>query len=47
MILRLRSGSVTPGQGGEEAVGRLHVDEVDVELAAEGLLDLVGLARPA
>ena len=45
MALRLASGSVTPSRTPEEAVGRLHVDEVDVELAAEGLLDLVGLAR--
>ena len=31
----------------EEAVGRLHVHEVDVELAAERLLDLLGLVRAA
>ena len=44
MILRFTSGSVTPASALEEPVGGLHVDEVDVELAAEGLLDLVALA---
>ena len=34
------------GEGLEEPVGRLHVDQVDVELAPEGLLDLLGLAGP-
>ena len=31
-------------EGVEEAVGRLHVHEVDVELAPERLLDLLALA---
>ena len=44
MILRLRSGSVTPASAAKIAVGRLHVDEVDLELPPEGVLHLVGLA---
>ena len=46
MILRFRSGIDDVVERVEEPVGRLHVDEVDVELAAERLLDLVGLAQP-
>ena len=46
MILRLRSGSTTSSSAREEPVGRLHVHEVDLELTAERLLDLVGLAAP-
>ena len=46
MALRLASGSVTPARAAEEPVGRLHVDQVDVELAAEGLLHLLGLPGP-
>ena len=44
--LRFSSGSSDAREGLEEPVGRLHVDEVDVELAAEGLFDLLGLAGP-
>ena len=46
MALRLTSGSLTSSQRLQEAVGRLHVDQVDVELAAERVLHLLGLARP-
>ena len=46
MILRLRSGSIDVVERVEEPVARLHVHEVDVELAAERLLDLLGLAEP-
>ena len=45
MALRLASGSVTPFEHPEEPVGRLHVDQVHVELAPERLLHLLGLAR--
>ena len=45
--LALALGIGHAGQCGEVAVGSLHVDQVDVELAAEGVLDLVGLARSA
>ncbi len=43
MILPLLLRIGDPRERLEEAVGRLHVDEVDVELAAEGLLDLLAL----
>ena len=46
MILRFCLGVGDPGQGVEEPVGRLHVDQVDVEVGPEGLLDLLGLACP-
>ena len=42
--LALALGVGHPGQRGEVTVGRLHVDEIDLELATEGVLDLVGLA---
>ena len=45
--LRLTSGSSTPRSAVEEPVSGLHVDELDVELAAERLLDLLALARRA
>ena len=41
LVLRV----LDPVQRAEEPVGRLHVDEVDLELAAERLLDLLGLAQ--
>ena len=44
MILRLSSGSVTPGQALEEPVAGPHVDELDALVAAEGLDDLFALA---
>ena len=44
MILRFRSGSAMSSSAAEEPVGRLHVDQVDVELTSERLGDLVGLA---
>jgi hypothetical protein len=44
MILRFVSGSVTPASLVEEALLRLHVHERHVEVAAEGLDDLLGLA---
>ena len=44
--LALALGVGHPGQGLEESVGGLHVDQVDVELAAEGLLHLLGLVGP-
>ena len=44
MILRFCLGIGDARERGEEAVGRLHVHEVDGELVAEGLLDLLGLA---
>ena len=43
MILRFCSGSVTPASADEEAVLGLDVDEVDVEVVAEGRLDLGAL----
>ncbi len=46
MILRFRSGSAMSSRAAEEPVGRLHVDQVDVELTAERLGDLLGLALP-
>ena len=45
MILRFCSGSVDVGERVDEPVGGLHVHEVDVELAAEGLLDLLGFVE--
>ena len=42
LALALGVGDVV--ERAEEPVGRLHVDQVDVELAAERLLDLLGLA---
>ena len=44
MVLRLSSGSVTPGEALEEPVGGPHVDELDALVAAEGLDDLLALA---
>ena len=44
LALLLRVGDA--GQHGQETVGRLHVDEVDVELAEERLLHLLGLPGP-
>ena len=44
--LALLLGIGDPGQGAEEAVGGLHVDQVDVEVGPEGLLHLLGLAGP-
>ena len=44
--LALRSGIDHVVERVEEPVGRLHVHQVDVELAPEGVLDLVGLAQP-
>ena len=46
MILRLRSGLDDVVERVEEPVGRLHVHEVDVELAPERLLHLLGFAEP-
>ena len=43
MILRLRSGIDHVVERAEEPVARLHVHEIDRELAAERLLDLLGL----
>ena len=43
LALGLRVGDV--GERVEEAVGRLHVDEVDRELAPERLLHLLGFAE--
>ena len=43
MVLRLSSGSVTPGQALEEAVGGVDVDQLDALVAAEGLDHLLAL----
>ena len=47
MIRRLRLGIGDPGQGGEEALGGLDVDQVHAEVRPEGLLHLLRLARAA
>ena len=44
MILRLASGSATPSSRDEEAVRGVHVHQVRVELVAEHVHDLLGLA---
>ena len=43
MVLRFSSGSMTPVEALEEAVGRPHVDELDALVAPEGLDDLLAL----
>ena len=44
IALRFSSGSTTPGEPLEEAVGGAHVDELDALVAAERLDDLIALA---
>ena len=45
MRLRLTSGSSTPASASKNRSCGLHVDELDVELAAERVLDLLALPR--
>ena len=46
MILRFCSGSVTPARSCRNRSLRLHVDERHLEVAAERLDHLLGLALP-
>ncbi len=46
MILRFFSGSVTPARRREKLLARVHVHEAQVEVVAEGLDHLLGLALP-
>ena len=46
MNLRLASGSVTPGEPGQEALLGVDHDERDVVMVAEQALDLLALVQP-